>query len=123
MKESGSVSVLTVTAVMLLLVMVPLVVDMGAIVKARGRAHNAADAAALAAAQELVAGGNPSAAAAEYAAKNNADVTGLSIGVDSVTVSVDADFRLTLADKFGIKLGPVSGQGKAELLDVEELDY
>lgn len=123
MRESGSVSVLTVVAVTMLLVMVPAVIDMGVVVKARAKAHNAADAAALAAAQELVGGGDPSAAAVKYAAMNGAEVTGLSFGSESVTVTASVDCRLVFVDRLGIKVGPVRGQGKAELIDVAGLDY
>lgn len=123
MKESGSVSVLTVAAVTMLLIMVPAVVDMGVVVMARAKAHNAADAAALAAVQELVGGGDPASAAAKYAAMNNAKVNGLSFENDSVTVTATVDCRLVFVDRFGIKVGPVRGQGKAELIDVAGLDY
>jgi secretion/DNA translocation related TadE-like protein len=123
MKESGSISVLTVTALTILLLMVPALIDMGAVIKARATAHNAADAAALAAAQELVTGGSPSAVAAEYAAANGAEITELSLAKESVTVAVSVDCRLVFIDRFGIKVGPVRGQGKAELIDVADLDY
>ncbi|MFA5866938.1 MAG: Rv3654c family TadE-like protein [Actinomycetota bacterium] len=123
MRESGSASVLAVAAMTILLIMVPAVIDMGAVVMARAKAHNAADAAALAAAQELVSGGNPSAAAAKYAGLNGADVAGLVLEQESVTITASVDCRLTFVDKFGIKIGPVRGQGKAELKNVAGLDY
>jgi secretion/DNA translocation related TadE-like protein len=123
MRESGSVSVLTVAAVMMLLIIVPAVIDMGAVVMARAKAHNAADAAALAAAQELIGGGDAAATAAKYASMNGAEVTGLSYGDDSVTVTASADCRLVFVNRFGIEVGPAHGQGKAELTGVTGLDY
>ncbi len=123
MRERGSASVLSIAAMSLLLVMVPAVIDMGIVVRARAKAHNAADAAALAAAQELVGGGNLSDAAAKYAALNGAKVSGISFGQDSVTVTASVDCRPAFIDRFGIEIGQVRGQGKAELKDVSDLDY
>ncbi len=123
MKESGSASVLAIAAIAVLSIMLPAIIDMGAVVTARSKAHNAADAAALAAAQELVGGGDPSAAAAKYAGLNGADVAGLEVGQESVTVTASVACRLTFVDRFGIKVGPVRGRGKAELKNVDGLDY
>ncbi len=123
MRESGSVSVLIVGAMSVLLLMVPAVIDMGIVVKARAKAHNVADAAALAAAQELVNGGDPSGAAAAYAGMNGAEVAGVSLDKESVTVTASVDCRPAFLDRFGIRIGPVRGQGKAELKNVAGLDY
>jgi Flp pilus assembly protein TadG len=107
----------------MLLIMVPAVIDMGAVVWARAKAHSAADAAALAAAQELINGGDPAAAAGKYAALNGAEVTGLALMRESVTVTASVDCRLAFVNSLGIEVSPVRGQGKAELADVGSLDY
>lgn len=123
MRESGSVSILMAAMLAVLLVFVPAVLDLGSFTMARAKAHNAADAAALAAAQELVGGGDPASAASEYAVKNDATVAGLIIGSDSVIVTAAVESPRYYVSRIGISPGRVIGRGKAELKDVRDLDY
>jgi secretion/DNA translocation related TadE-like protein len=77
MSERGSVSVTLAAAVLIVLVMTMGVADVGRVLLARSRARTAADAAALAAADELAlpTGSDPAALAAEYASRNGATLT------------------------------------------------
>jgi secretion/DNA translocation related TadE-like protein len=76
MEERGSVSVVAVALVALTVALALLSVDLLQVVAAKGRAQTAADAAALAAAQELVVPSDQSPAelAAEYASDNGAEL-------------------------------------------------
>jgi len=75
--ERGSVSVLLAAGVLVVLVLTMGVADVGRVLLARSQARAAADAAALAAADELAlpTGADPAALAAEYAARNGATLT------------------------------------------------
>lgn len=75
--QRGSVSVVLAVGVLVALVLTMGVADVGRVLLARSRARTAADAAALAAADELAlpTGLDPSALAAEYAARNGAVLT------------------------------------------------
>ena len=75
--ERGSVSVLLAAGILVVLVLVLGVTDLGRVLIARSKARTAADAAALAAADELAlpTGADPAALAAEYAKRNGADLT------------------------------------------------
>ena len=70
--EAGSVTVLAASVLFLAGVLVLVAVDLLRVVQARARAQTAADAAALAAAQEIAvpAGRTPAEVAAEYAERN-----------------------------------------------------
>ncbi|TMK96699.1 MAG: hypothetical protein E6G40_10465, partial [Actinobacteria bacterium] len=70
--EAGSVTVLAAAVLFLAGVLVLVAVDLLRVVQARARAQTAADAAALAAAQEIAvpAGRTPAEVAAEYAERN-----------------------------------------------------
>lgn len=123
MKESGSVSVILIAIVAAIAVMIPAFADMGAIVIARARAHNAADAAALAAAQEIARGGDAPDAAGKYASLNGAGLTALTLNGESATASVSVDPGRLSVEKLGIHVGLVQGRGKAELIAVGDRDY
>ena len=75
--ERGSVSVLLAAGILVVLVLVLGITDLGRVLIARSKARTAADAAALAAADELAlpTGADPAALAAEYATRNGADLT------------------------------------------------
>ncbi len=75
--QRGSVSVLLAAGILVVLVLVLGVTDLGRVLIARSKARTAADAAALAAADELAlpTGADPAALAAEYATRNGADLT------------------------------------------------
>jgi secretion/DNA translocation related TadE-like protein len=70
--ERGSVSVLSAAVLFLAAVLTLVTVDIARVVQSEGRAQTAADAAALAAAQEIAlpSGRSPLEVAAEYAARN-----------------------------------------------------
>ena len=75
--QRGSVSVLLAAGILVVLVLVLGVTDLGRVLIARSKARTAADAAALAAADELAlpTGADPAALAAEYATRNGAVLT------------------------------------------------
>lgn len=75
--QRGSVSVLLAAGILVVLVLVLGVTDVGRVLIARSKARTAADAAALAAADELAlpTGADPAVLAAEYATRNGAHLT------------------------------------------------
>ena len=75
--ERGSVSVVFAAGVLVVLVLTMGVADLGRVMVARSKARTAADAAALAAADELAlpTGLDPATLAQEYAARNGAALT------------------------------------------------
>ena len=95
-REDGSVSVVLAGAVLIVLVLVMGVRDLAVVLAARSNARTAADAAALAAAQELAfpSGLEPAALAADYANANGAVLSACECpmgGVEAVVeVQVDA---------------------------------
>ena len=74
--ERGSVSVVLASGILVVLVLVLGIADLGRVLTVRSRARTAADASALAAAQELAvpSGLEPAALAAEYSSANGATV-------------------------------------------------
>jgi secretion/DNA translocation related TadE-like protein len=75
--ECGSISVILAAGILVALVLVLGVADLGRVLVARSRARTAADAAALAAAQELAlpSGRDPSTVAKQYAVANGAELS------------------------------------------------
>jgi secretion/DNA translocation related TadE-like protein len=110
--ERGSVSLAAAGLCVLGLVLALGVADLGEVLLARSRARAAADSAALAAAQELAlaTGAEPAALAADYAARNGAQLTSCACSIGSfeasVTVSVQVADLLLLP-------GPVSVPAQA----------
>ena len=96
-RERGSVSVVVAAVVLMALVMSVGLADMARVLVARSHARTAADAAALAVAQELVlpSGADPAQVAAQYAAKNGAVLTECACTAgtfeDTVTVSITVE--------------------------------
>lgn len=88
--ERGSVSVVLVAGIAVAIVMTMGVADVAKVLAARSRALTAADAAALAAAQELAlsTGIDPAAVAADYAARNGAELTSCVCAPGSLDASV-----------------------------------
>jgi secretion/DNA translocation related TadE-like protein len=88
--QRGSVSVLLAAGIVVVLVLVLGVSDLGRVLIARSKARTAADAAALAAADELAlpTGADPAALAAEYAARNGADLTACTCAVGTFVADV-----------------------------------
>jgi secretion/DNA translocation related TadE-like protein len=100
-RERGSVSVVLAAGILVVLVLTMGIADLAKVLVARSAARTAADAAALAAAQELAfpTGLDPAQLAADYAAANGAALTSCACAVGSaeavVEVAVDpGDLRL-----------------------------
>ena len=95
--ERGSITVVTAAVIGLAVVVTMGTADIGKALIARAHARQAADAAALAAAQELAlpSGPDPAAVAADYAARNGATLTacvctpGSTEALVTVTVLID----------------------------------
>jgi secretion/DNA translocation related TadE-like protein len=91
-RERGSVSIVVAAIVLLALVLSVGVADVARVLVARSHARTAADAAALAAAQELAlpSGADPADVAAAYAERNDAILTGCicAAGTSDATVTV-----------------------------------
>jgi secretion/DNA translocation related TadE-like protein len=96
--ERGSVSIVVAAAVAFGAILAAFSADVTRVVAARGRAQTAADAAALAAAQELIAPSlrSPEELAREYAARHGATVVECECepGADEVVVTVRLDVDL-----------------------------
>ena len=88
--QRGSVSVLLAAGIVVFLVLVLGIADVGRVLIARSKARTAADAAALAAADELAlpSGADPAELAAEYADRNGADLTACTCAVGSFEADV-----------------------------------
>jgi secretion/DNA translocation related TadE-like protein len=89
--ERGSVSVMLCAGILVVLVLVMGTADLGRALVARSRARTAADAAALAAAQELAlsTGEDPSALAADYAGRNGATLVSCACAAGTFDVTVE----------------------------------
>jgi secretion/DNA translocation related TadE-like protein len=98
MDERGSVSLVAVGLIVLTAILTLLFVDLLQVLAAKGRAQTAADAAALAAAQELVIPSDraPADVAAEYVAINGAEIVSCACdpGSADVVVTVARTVRL-----------------------------
>jgi uncharacterized membrane protein len=116
-------SPLLATFLVIAIMFVPALIDVGSINKARAEAQNVADAASLAAAQEMVRGGDPAAAATKYAGAGGAALVSVVADDRSVVVTVDKPCPTILASKIGVAFGPARGRGKAELKETDEPDY
>jgi secretion/DNA translocation related TadE-like protein len=96
--EEGSVTIVAAGTIVLAAVLVLVCVDLFRALDARARAQTAADAAALAAAQQLVVPGtgSPEEKAAEYASRNGASLLSCSCQPGSLeaVVSVEVPVRL-----------------------------
>lgn len=123
-KESGQVLVVAVFAMAVLLGMTALAVDVGFFFHERRNLQNAADAAALAGAQELPA--NPGLAvqkARDWAANNGIDpneiqevtVESTYTANDTISVTVSRDVSFFFARVLGIDQGEVSAHAKAQV--------
>lgn len=115
-----------ITAILLVsLLFVPGLMDIGVYEKIRAEAQTAADAAALAAAQELATGADKSNAAEkaeEYAGLNSATVIGTASSETSVTVTVEKRVKLPFAGSLGIPLPSPRARAKAEVENVAAAD-
>ena len=96
--EAGSVSVLSIGVVFLACVLVLISVDLARAFQAKGHAQTAADAAALAAAQEIAipSGASPSDVAAEYAERNGAVLVSCACDPGSTAAQVEVEVPIDL---------------------------
>ncbi len=96
--EEGSVTVFAVTVAAFAAILALVLVDLLRALESKSRAQTAADAAALAAAQEMArpSGAQPSAMAAEYARRNGATLVACRCGgeTDSAVVLVEVPVPL-----------------------------
>jgi secretion/DNA translocation related TadE-like protein len=90
--EHGSITILTVGALVMTLICTMGVADVGRVLIERSRAELAADAAALAAAQDLaLADGEPAADAAAFASRNGSVLVSCSCAAGSLDAVVEVD--------------------------------
>ncbi len=91
-EETGGVIILVAISIVVLMGMAALVIDVGGMYTARRQMVNAADAAALAGAQELVLGGDIKGISNYYAKTlNEADTAEVYVDLDKQTVTVEAE--------------------------------
>ena len=118
--ERGSVSIVVAAGVAVVLVLTMGVADLGRVLTARGRARVAADAAALAAAQELAVptGLDPAALAAEYAEANGAEIVscGCAVGTSEARVVV----RVPLGDLLLVPGAPTIDSRSRAVVDLPD---
>jgi secretion/DNA translocation related TadE-like protein len=114
-RDGGSVSVLLAAAILLVLVLTMGTADLGRVLVARSHARMAADAAALAAASELAlpTGGDPRAIAADYAARNGAELTSCVCAIGTFDALVEV--RVASADLM-LFPGPLAVEQRARAM-------
>ncbi|HTG48711.1 MAG TPA: Rv3654c family TadE-like protein [Actinomycetota bacterium] len=90
-RERGSVSIVLAAGILVVLVLTMGVADLGRVLAGRARARTGADAAALAAAQELAypSGLEPETLAADYAARNGGELVACACATGSFEVTVE----------------------------------
>jgi secretion/DNA translocation related TadE-like protein len=105
--ERGSVTVVMAAGVLVVLVLAMGVADLGRVLVARSHARSAADAAALAAAQELALPGglDPAAVAADYAQANDAELTSCACAIG--TFEADVETTVAVGDLLLVPGAPV----------------
>ncbi len=113
----GNITVLAASFICLMLGLIPGLVGAGSFLTARARAQTAADAASLAAIQELLCGGDIYGAASEYAELNGGSVTRVESGEGYVVVSTEASVSLPLLNGISALPHTVGARSKAELKD------
>ena len=124
--QEGSVSIAVIAVAMLSLLMCLCVTDAGLMLAARSQAQNAADAAALAAAQEsfplLGTGRTPRSAASRTAGENGAALKSISISGGGGRVQVDVSVRVPsiVLQRLGVGPQEVTAAAAAEV-DIERL--
>ena len=114
-RDGGSVSVVLAAAILLVLVLTMGTADLGRVLVARSHARMAADAAALAAAYELAlpSGGDPTALAADYAARNGAELTSCVCAIGTFDALVEV--RVASADLM-LFPGPLAVEQRARAM-------
>jgi len=120
--ERGSVSIVMAAGVAVVLVLTMGVADLGRVLTARGRARVAADAAALAVAQELAvpSGLDPAALAAEYAEANDAEI--VSCGCAAGTFEALVVVRVPVGDLLLVPGSPTIDARARAVVDLPAAD-
>jgi secretion/DNA translocation related TadE-like protein len=116
--ERGSVSVVLCGGILVVLVLVMGTADLGRVLIARSRARTAADAAALAAAQDLALGtsGDPSASAADFAGRNGATL--VSCACTGGTFDVTVEVAIPVGDLMLVPGSPVVAADARAVVDL-----
>lgn len=120
--ERGSVTILAVAVIALLLMLVPVIVDVGLFLNTRAQAQNAADAASLAAAQEFFFEGDYEQSASAYARANGAKLVDLVVYPDAVVAKTEIRPKTIFVSRLGITPSSVNGLGKAEIKFVKPVN-
>lgn len=120
--ERGSVTILAVAVIALLLMLVPVIVDIGLFLNARAQAENAADAASLAAAQEFFFEGDCEQSASAYARANGAKLVDLVVYPDAVVAKTEIRPKTIFVSRLGVTPSSVNGLGKAEIKFVKPVN-
>jgi secretion/DNA translocation related TadE-like protein len=118
--ERGSVSVVLCAGILVVLVVVMGTADLGRALVARSRARTAADAAALAAAQELAlsTGQDPSAFAADYAGRNGATLVSCVCAAGTFDVTVEV--AVSVGDLMLVPGSPVIAANARAVVDLPQ---
>lgn len=123
-RQRGSASLIVAATIGLAAILSALSADLARVATARTRAQTAADAAALAAAQELIAPSSltPAEVAQEYAQRHSAEVIECRcrLGSDEVFVAVQAEVSLPFLG--GERLVPAQARAVVEPLEMVGLD-
>lgn len=116
--DRGSVTVVLAAMLPVVLVLAMGTADLGRTLVARSRARAAADAAALAAAQELAipTGADPAELARSYASRNGAELVGCTCAVGSYEATVDV--RVPVGDLLLIPGAPVAVASARAIVDL-----
>jgi secretion/DNA translocation related TadE-like protein len=114
--DRGSVTIMLAAMLPVVLVLAMGTADLGRTLVARSRARAAADAAALAAAQELAlpTGADPAELARSYASRNGAELVGCAVGSFEATV----DVRVPVGDLLLIPGAPVAVTSARAVVDL-----
>lgn len=116
-ENKGSITILVASITCLMLGLIPGLVGVGSFLTARAQAQTAADAASLAAIQELLSGGDVGQAASQYAGLNGGSVTNIETGDGYVVVYSEVDVNLPFLDHLSSVPHSVGAKSKAELKD------
>jgi secretion/DNA translocation related TadE-like protein len=116
--DRGSVSVVLCAGILVVLVLLMGTADLGRVLVARSRARTAADAAALAAAQELAVGSqeDPATFAADYAARNGGTLASCTCATGSFDVTVEVS--LPVGDLMLVPGSPVVAADARAVVDL-----
>jgi secretion/DNA translocation related TadE-like protein len=116
--QRGSVTVLLAAAMSIALVLAVGLADLGRVLRARGHARAAADAGALAAAQELAfpSGADPAVAAADYVGRNDAPL--VSCACSAGTFEAIVEVSVEVGDLWLLPASPSVVQRSRAVVDI-----